>query len=406
MRAINHYLFFDGENDPLLSPVKRHDWGHPVRKDGSLRKHYARYPRLSRVFASYGSDLISSKPQPVTTIGFLIDQYMTEVNNSFSKETTNIITHQREVILFDSIARGLALTHRPFNALEITRATLDVAKTPLIWLMIEKQCDATIQQKLVDYVRQGGKLILVGRMCIEEFNHNPCTILKDALGIGQIKGGKPFKSETIQVFNYGDVPVSFLETYDGRFDSVFAFNADGAVSGFVKHLEKGKVLMLGAAFTANTLEDIDLVNQMALEMNCMPLCEVSTWVDVRNSCGPGGSFLFINNYQDDPVDTTIKIGGTILFAGHAVSLQARTGQILPLGWQLNENVMIHYATSEFQEVNPGGSEIVIKAAQNDFHAELSLHGYSCDPEIIVSIDAEQRIKVHVREGVIRLTRHK
>jgi beta-galactosidase len=39
MRAINHYLFFDGENDPILSPVKRHDWGHPVRKDGSLRQH-------------------------------------------------------------------------------------------------------------------------------------------------------------------------------------------------------------------------------------------------------------------------------------------------------------------------------------------------------------------------------
>jgi len=42
MRAINHYLFFDGENDPILSPTRRHDWGHPVRKDGTTRKHYAR----------------------------------------------------------------------------------------------------------------------------------------------------------------------------------------------------------------------------------------------------------------------------------------------------------------------------------------------------------------------------
>jgi beta-galactosidase len=54
MRAINHYLFCNGENDPVLSPVRRHDWGHPIRKDGTLRRHYFRYPKLSRVLDSYG----------------------------------------------------------------------------------------------------------------------------------------------------------------------------------------------------------------------------------------------------------------------------------------------------------------------------------------------------------------
>jgi beta-galactosidase len=82
MRAINHYLFFDGENDPLLSPVKRHDWGHPVRKDGSLRKHYFRYPKLSKVLNSYGSDLILSQPGKVASIGFQLDNFMTEVNST------------------------------------------------------------------------------------------------------------------------------------------------------------------------------------------------------------------------------------------------------------------------------------------------------------------------------------
>ncbi|MCA9945930.1 MAG: beta-galactosidase, partial [Anaerolineales bacterium] len=99
MRAINHYLFFDGENDPVLSPVKRHDWGHPVRKDGSLRKHYHRYPKLSQVLHTYGPDLVQAQPQTVTTIGFLLDNFMTEVNNPFTEEATRIITHQREVIL-------------------------------------------------------------------------------------------------------------------------------------------------------------------------------------------------------------------------------------------------------------------------------------------------------------------
>ncbi len=77
MRAINHYLFFDGENDPTLSPVKRHDWGHPIRKDGTPRRHYARYGRLSQTLAAYGKDLTLARPKTVTTIGFLLDQFMT-----------------------------------------------------------------------------------------------------------------------------------------------------------------------------------------------------------------------------------------------------------------------------------------------------------------------------------------
>jgi beta-galactosidase len=169
MRAINHYLFIDGENDPLLSPVRRHDWGQPVRKDGTPRKHYGRYRKLSQVLASYGSDLVLSQPKTVATIGFFLDHYMTEVNSKFTQDATSILSHQRDTILFDFLARGLALTHRPFNAIELTRADLDASQTPLLLIMIERQCDPETQQKLVDYIRSGGKLILVGRMCIEDF---------------------------------------------------------------------------------------------------------------------------------------------------------------------------------------------------------------------------------------------
>ncbi|MCI0552448.1 MAG: glycoside hydrolase, partial [Anaerolineae bacterium] len=145
MRAINHYLFFDGENDPILSSVKRHDWGHPVRKDGTLRKHYFSYPKLSKVLNSYGGDLILSQPQTVATIGFLLDDFMTEVNNVFTQESTSLLIHQREVILFDMIGRGLTLTHRPFNAVELNRGTLDILQTPVCWMMVEKQCPAGVQ---------------------------------------------------------------------------------------------------------------------------------------------------------------------------------------------------------------------------------------------------------------------
>ena len=389
MRAINHYLFFDGENDPVLSPVKRHNWGHPVRKDGTLRRQYARYPKLSRTLAAYGVDLVRSRPKTVTTIGFQIDDYMTEINNPFSRPAADILTHQRDVVLFDFIARGLAITHRPFDAVELSRAQLDAAQTPLLWVMMEKQCDAAVQQKLVDYVEQGGKLVLAGRMCAETFDHAPCAILSDALGIGGIQSDPPFTPVNIRVFDYDDVPVSFVETYSGSFAEVFASTTAGQVVGFVQQVGRGQVLVFGAALGANTLEDVDIVQQMANRMGCPSLFTPTDWVDVRLSEGDNGSFLFVNNYQDDPIETVISSGGVPLMGGHPIKLAARRGVILPLEWQVKPGIVIHYLTSEVVEVTEEGGRVVIKTDQPEFDAEISVNG-------------AERIQMHGSNGVLEL----
>jgi beta-galactosidase len=402
MRAINHYLFYDGENDPVLSPTKRHDWGHPVRKDGTLRRHYARYPQLSRVLAAYGPDLILSRPHTVTTIGFTLDTFMTEVNTPASRPLTDVLTHQREVILFDFVARGLALTHRPFNAVEISRATLDPARMPTLWMMIDKQCDAADQQKLADYVRRGGNLILVGRLCAETFDHVPCTILQESIGVRPLHTDAPFTPARITAFGYADVPVSFQETYTGDLGTVFATSATGEPVGFIKSVGAGRVMMLGAALAANTLEDLDILHQMAAQMDCPPAFAVSDWADVRLSEGENGAFLFVNNYQDDPITTTISAGGVPLFGGNPITLPARRGAILPLEWRPREGIMIHYCTAEVTAVSDDGAQITMHAA-GAFTAEISLEGYACDPAQIVGRNG-QRVTVQSPAGSLTLQR--
>ena len=110
----------------------------------------------------------------------------------------------------------------------------------------------------------GGKLILVGRMCEEEFNHNPCTLLRDAIGVQNIhpvKTDLSFTHNLIQAFEQDDIPVSYLETYIGDFDDVFATH-NGTTVGFIKTLGQGKVMLLGASLAANTLEDLDIFHQL------------------------------------------------------------------------------------------------------------------------------------------------
>ncbi|MCU0484954.1 MAG: beta-galactosidase [Anaerolineales bacterium] len=401
MRAINHYLFFDGENDPILSPVRRHDWGHPVRKDGSLRKHYARYPRLSNVLHAYGSALVSARPTPVTTIGFLLDYFMTEVNHAASKPAADILTHQRDVILFDLIARGLTLTHRPFDTVDLVNGRLNAQQTPLCWVMIEQACPAETQRKLVDYVHQGGKLVLIGRMCVEDFDHQPCAILREALGIQQIQGGVPFTSHEIQVFTHRHVPVSFLETYTGSFEAVFASDEHGAVSGFVQTIGKGRAMVLGAALAANTLEDLDIVHQMALQMGCLPQFSMGEWADVRLSRGEQGGFLFVNNFQDDPLETRLQGKGEAMFGGNPIHLPARRGLILPLDWQVAEGVLLDYCTAEITQVTAQAGRLVLNTEPAVFDAELTLSGYGCAGGVTLEENRQvRRVRLHGENGEI------
>lgn len=404
MRGINHYLFFDGENDPILSPVRRHDWGHPVRKDGSLRTHYFRYPKLSAALRAYGPDLAAARPETVTAIGFILDDFMTEVNTPATQEQTRILTHQRETVLFDFIARGLALTHRPFRALDLERADLNPAETPLLWVMMDKMCHAEVQARLVDYVRRGGALVLVGRMCTEDFDHRPCTALSDALGIRRIQSDPPFTTTEIAAFQHPYIPASFVETYEGDFDEAFA-HREGETVGFVRRLGQGTVMVLGAAFPANTLEDLDVLHQMALKMGCPPLFALSEWADVRISRGPRGSFLFINNYRDDPIATTIAYRGQPLFGGRPVALPARTGAILPLHWRVRPGVTIQFATTEIRAIEEDNARIVLRTAEPTFAAQLCLSGYACEGGAVVQTTGEGPIfALQGTEGKIVLNR--
>jgi len=368
MRALNHYLFCDGENDPLLSPVRRHDWGHPVRKDGSTRHHYAGYGRLSRTLAAYGQDLILAQPQTVTTIGFRLDDFATEVNLPATEDCTRELTHQREVILFDFLGRGLALTQRPFNAVELTRTALDPTDMPTLWVMVEQQLEDELQHKLVRYAQQGGRLILVGRL-------GRAAVLQQALGIGAVHGGEPFVMGELTVWGVEHIPAAFIERYDGDWAEVFATSA-GAVCGFVQALGQGQVMVLGAALAANTLEDLAVFEQMAARMGCQRPIATRAWVDVRLSVGAGGKFLFLQNYQDWPVETGLEQEGQPLLGGNTIRLAGRSGCILPMEWQVRPGVRVEFLTAEVCERLETADELTFELGGDAWVAELQLEGYA------------------------------
>ena len=395
LRGINHYLFFDGENHPLLSPVKRHNWGHPVRLDGSLRRHYRRYPQLSATLAAYGEALLRSRLDTVATVGFHLDDFMTEVNHAATAEATRVLTHQRDTILFDFIARGLALTHRPFDALELNGAELDPARTPVLWAMIEPHLPEAVQDALIRYAEAGGRLVLVGRLGSGDQSPAGCTALRQALGVASVHSDPPFTPTLLAVAGIEDIPASFVETYRGEFERVIAAR-DGQTAGFVQPVGRGRVVMLGASFAANTLAEVDVFQRLAAVAACPPAFTMSEWAGVQLSRGDQGSFLFVNNYQDDPLRTIVAWRGQSLFDGHELRLPARQGAILPLDWTVQPGVVVRYLTAEVRSVTREAGSLVLRLAQHRFHAELTLHGWQHQGR-------SGRVHVHGADGRLALT---
>ncbi len=139
--------------------------------------------------------------------------------------------------------------------------------------------------------------------------------------------------------------------------------------------------MLGAALAANTLDDLDIVHQMASVMGSDPLFGASEWVDVRLSEGENGSLLFVHNYQDDPITTTLSMRDVPLLGGEPLTLPARRGVILAIDWRVRPGVVIHLLTAEVIAVIDDGAGLTLHTEPAVFVAEVTLTGYRCDAEL-------------------------
>jgi beta-galactosidase len=395
MKGINHYLFMDGENFPEISPNKRHDWGHPVRKDGTFRSHYYRYPKLTRMMNAYGQALVLSQPIYETSIGFLIDDYMTEYSCELIKNGNEVLRHFRNAIQFDGIARFLSIAHLNFNAIEVRLQELDPKKIPHLWMMIHDRCPKKVQEKLVEYVKKGGILILMGHIPVKDENDEPCMILKDALSIHSIE--KP-KEDKLDAFGYTDVPVGLIQSIKGDFDEVFAFSKSKEVIGFKKIIQKGFVLFMGAAVSTNCLDDLDIYQKVSELADLKSSFESFEWIDVRLLKGPLGSLLCLNNYSDDPWMDSLNNKGKTLMGGRPFELPARSGLICPIDLKLNKDLLIKYATVELTQVDEDENRIVLQFSKEGY-VKIESNVYQVDENDLVELNQKD---LHLKGTMLHL----
>lgn len=363
MNAINFYMFVGGENYENIGLLgKRHDWQAPIGTDGSKRKHYYTIKHLSNVIKAIEVDLLETKRDIVTYIGFYPDYYMTEYTNEYTREMYDRLKLFRESYLFNGIARGLVLNNITFEGFDIKKQPfIDVEKVKSLWVMSSHWMDKEVQYKLVKYIKDGGKLVLFPSIPIMDMKGNPCTVLLEAL---KVEVSDSYWYKFVKIDDIDSVGAGYIETYNGEDLQGFAYLEEepNKCCAFEKYLGKGKIVVFGIGLELEQFFKDTIVKKLAERVDNFPVTNKNDYIDVsfRVSLNSEAKFMFIQNYDEYEKTMIFDYHGEKLFDGQAITILPRSGLILPLNYPVNESTNIIYSTCELVKNNRKEIEVLCK----------------------------------------------
>jgi beta-galactosidase len=252
----------------------------------------------------------------------------------------------------ERVARTLLLNHFRFTAIDVQNKPISPNQVKTLVVFTASYLAAAIQQKLVDFAKAGGSLLLYGRMPTMDMEGKPCTILKDALGIGKIGMYHAAHKFWLSVQPVGplegsaEVTSGYAEVYEvENCQSLMITAHSREVTAFVKDLGAGKVLMMGNPYICH-LENYR--KMMALLGSFPALSEDCTYGGIFMTAMAGENrerYLHIMNLDSFDKHIHVAEHGQPLFGGKQLRLAAKRALMLPLEMEL-DGKFLEYATCE------------------------------------------------------------
>lgn len=387
MNALNYYMFVGGENyEDLGFMGRRHNWQAPVETDGSFNKHYYTIKHLGSIIKAVETELLETKRDIVTYLGFYPDYFMTEYNNKQTSEMYERIKVFREAFLFNGIGKGLVLNNITFEGLDLkAKGKIDVNKIKSLWVMSCHWMDEDLQEKLLLYVKEGGRLVLFPAVPTMDMKGNPCTLLIDALKIKIKRSGW---YEFIECDGIDEIGAGYIETYEGEELSPLARSEKytDEVCGFEKNIDNGKIIVFGAGVELEHHFKDEIILKLASRIENYPATKRNDYIDVSFRSVPDSNtrFIFIHNYDEYDKAMVFDYFGETLFDGKELIVPARSGLMLPFNLRISESLMLEYSTCEL--ISRSQNELEVYCRQNNEHLKFegisSIMPLEADYEII------------------------
>ncbi|QQE79788.1 beta-galactosidase [Alicyclobacillus sp. SO9] len=367
MNALNYYMFAGGDNPEGIGIFgRRHEWQAPIASNGQLGPSYHRAKYLGEVFNTFKSELASANKLVDLAIGFYSPYYMTETTDrdiEDVREVIQTIEAEREQFHFDGVWRLLSATSTSYNAVEIQKSSVTPKLYPILWVASTRYMDRRTQMKLVDYVKQGGQLIVGPEVPHLDLASKPCSILVDAIGAQVI--GKHF-AETVTAFGVEDVFCPYYSAYDIPPDAeacIVGHENEGEksrVAGFIRGIGRGRVMVVGAAFTHQYNYYTEVITKLRERFGIERAVHTENPnLFVTERRGADGTFVSLINADDLNHSTVIYRNGKQAFSGAQIHVCGRSGKLLPVDIPLASQLVLEYSTLEVVEMKRSRREVSI-----------------------------------------------
>lgn len=365
-RLLNCYLFCGGRNYKIYGlddgngriaiTGERHGFAAPVSPEGELNYTYSRMARVMKLMGTHADKLADmTEERDDIALGFIPDYYMTEFCYPKSEREKQM---QEDVVRFrgqqgiERFARGMLLNNFRFTSINIQDKDVSQWDTPVLVVFSATYMDGALQEKLVRFMESGRSVLFYGAMPLMDMEGRPCTILKDALGIGAVKNYTGDGHYYLAVQPVGplagcaEVATAYAQTYaiDGA-QAILETADKHEITAFLKAVGDGKALVMGTHYICHLENLKNLLSWLGAAPGLTQDAAYHGLFMTMDKNDAGEAYLHILNLDGFEKHMHVYYGGEALFEGRQLRIGARDGLMLPLNMTLDGQKII-YTTAE------------------------------------------------------------
>jgi beta-galactosidase GanA len=189
IRGVNYYMMAGGTNPPGFEHITgaEYDIDAPIAKDGTTRPHYDVISKFSKIMGGWlGQRLAGAVPLRDVWIGCYAPYEMAAITGAAQPLGMAGLAETFDggdigMSAASSLTALMALNSVSFGCLDLEKE-LPAQDVPQLWVPGGTFMAADVQQRLADYVRAGGQLVLLPDVPALDSELAPCRILSDLLG--------------------------------------------------------------------------------------------------------------------------------------------------------------------------------------------------------------------------------
>ena len=433
-RMLNFYLHAGGENpsmpslgdgiDRLAFSGQRHGFAAPVSPEGKLHPSYFALGRVVQSMRAVEDLLADSRTEyDGVAFAFVPNHFLTEYRYPGSQARTAQIADMeryRGMGPRDMIARALVLNNYSFPAVNLEEGAPDV---PVLVLTTGRTLGADVQTSIVDYLENGGRVLMVGLLPEVDYDGSPCTILSDALRLksaGRVEdaigpNGQYWPSVATPQGTVSwlaprpDVRASTVQllasTDDTPLMPLLVEIASGKPCATTVEVGCGRLTFLGCDYPADLTFYRELFSQLGVQPTWQILAQEPGVIAMSTITSDDQRLLHVVNVAPYPVSFRLKARGKAAFGGKILRVKARGGLMLPLNVKV-EGAVIKYSTAELVQRSSDGFVVRPTQQQDVVHlkterrvtcrgAKVSIRGSTVILRLFKTVHRGRDVKIKV-----------